>query len=97
MMMVTVILRMILIMGDLFTLMAVFNLVMPVLILTLRLIGLPLLAADFWLMSAIVLILVQLLRLSLPSCQDYPGLGCDLFNPKISSGLCLSHTCPHRC
>ena len=65
MMMVTVILRMILIMGDLFTLMAVFNLVMPVLILTLRqkLIGLPLLAADFWLMSARVLILVQLLRL----------------------------------
>ena len=41
-----------------YTLIAVFHLMMPVLILTLRqkLIGLPLLAADFWLMSAIVLI-----------------------------------------
>ena len=49
-----------------YTLMAVFYLVMPVLILTLRqkLIGLPLLAADFWLMTAIVLILVPLLRIS---------------------------------
>ena len=88
--MMLIILMVILIMHDILTQMTVFYLMMPVLILTLwqKLIGLPLLAADFWLMSARVLILGQLPRLSL--------LGCDLFNPKTSSGLSLSHTCPHR-
>ena len=80
--MMLIILMVILIMHDIYTLMSVFYLMMPVMIIMLRqeLIGLPLLAADFWLMSARVLILVQLLRLPW-ACIWLPDQLQNLFRP----------------